>query len=284
MFLKARRFVSRGRVTHNRSARAKEKGVSLSLRTRRREKITHEHDAMQSSYSLYNNTNQRTTRGGEGEERERLLQHQQRNGDGASSFPAVSRNHHRESNSQQQRWRRKAVVAAAAAVAVVGCCGMIATTTSSSPFKAGVGEAGAGGHRRPQVGGDVSPFSLAKLGAEEEAFSSLSLPKAAPALLGRKENDDDAHFYDGLHVLREDERELLRAYAAKIPSKREIKRLELEEKRETTANVGGSAPSMTASAGLGTMPRRTWKKKTSKETKEEQSRATKEFFSGTRGG
>ena len=154
---------------------------------------------------------------------------------------------------------------------------MIAATSSSSslPFT-GVGEAGAGGHRRPRVGGDVSP-SLAKLGAEE-AFSSLSLPKAAPALLGREENDENAHIYDGLHVLREDERELLRTYAAKIPSKREIKRLELEEKRETTANVGGSEPSMTASAGLGTMPRRTWKKKSSKETKEEQSRATKEFL------
>ena len=150
---------------------------------------------------------------------------------------------------------------------------MIATTSSSSssssPF-AGVGEAGAGGHRRPRVDGDFSPSSLAKLGAD---FSSPFLP--ATRLLAREEND--AHFYDGLHV-REDERELLRKYAAKIPSKREIKRLELEEKRETTANIGGSEPSMTASAGLGTMPRRTWKKKSSEETKEEQSRATKEFL------
>ena len=117
----------------------------------------------------------------------------------------------------------------------------------------------------------------AKLGVISEGV-------AANAPVGGKN-----HFFNGL-IVREDERALLQKYTTKIPSRREIEKMETEEaaaaslggyddtrRREGQGSEDDTAFANAEAAGLGAMPRRSWKK-SSEKAKEEQSRETKEFL------
>ena len=97
------------------------------------------------------------------------------------------------------------------------------------------------------------------------------------------------HFFNGL-LVREDERALLQKYTTKIPSRREIEKMETEEaaaaslggyddtrRREGQRSENDTAFANAEAAGLGAMPRRSWKK-SSEKAKEEQSQETKEFL------
>jgi len=197
------------------------------------------------------------------DERERLIL---RNHDGGQGGAASS------SSSSSFYWSRKKTFITIALAVGAGVAIATGTTTTASP-RGSVGTtntAVAGGHRRPR---GILPS--AKLGVINEGV-------AANAPVGGKN-----HFFNGL-LVREDERALLQKYTTKIPSRREIEKMETEE---AAASLGGyddtrrreqrsedDTPFAAAeAAGLGAMPRRSWKK-SSEKAKEEQSQETKEFL------
>jgi len=203
------------------------------------------------------------------DERERLIlrnHHEGGHGGAASST----------SSSSSFYWsRKKTFIAIALAVGAGVAIATGNTTTTSSP-RGSVGAANTavagGGHRRPR---GILPS--AKLGVISEGV-------AANAPVGGKN-----HFFNGL-LVREDERALLQKYTTKIPSRREIEKMETEEaaaaslggyddtrRREGQGSEDDTAFANAEAAGLGAMPRRSWKK-SSEKAKEEQSRETKEFL------
>ena len=150
------------------------------------------------------------------------------------------------------------------------------TTTTTANSRGSVGAANTavagGGHRRPR---GILPS--AKLGVISEGV-------AANAPVG-----GENHFFNGL-LVREEERALLQKYTTKIPSRREIEKMETEEaaaaslggyddtrRREGQRSEDDTAFANAEAAGLGAMPRRSWKK-SSEKAKEEQSQETKEFL------
>ena len=200
------------------------------------------------------------------DERERLILRNHHEGGAASST----------SSSSSFYWsRKKTFIAIALAVGAGVAIATGNTTTTSSP-RGSVGAANTavagGGHRRPR---GILPS--AKLGVISEGV-------AANAPVGGKN-----HFFNGL-IVREDERALLQKYTTKIPSRREIEKMETEEaaaaslggyddtrRREGQGSEDDTAFANAEAAGLGAMPRRSWKK-SSEKAKEEQSRETKEFL------
>ena len=200
------------------------------------------------------------------DERERLILRNHHEGGAASST----------SSSSSFYWsKKKTFIAIALAVGAGVAIATGNTTTTSSP-RGSVGAANTavagGGHRRPR---GILPS--AKLGVISEGV-------AANAPVGGKN-----HFFNGL-LVREDERALLQKYTTKIPSRREIEKMETEEaaaaslggyddtrRREGQGSEDDTAFANAEAAGLGAMPRRSWKK-SSEKAKEEQSRETKEFL------
>jgi len=201
------------------------------------------------------------------DERERLILRNHHEGGAASST---------SSSSSSFYWsKKKTFIAIALAVGAGVAIATGNTATTSSP-RGSVGAANTavagGGHRRPR---GILPS--AKLGVISEGV-------AANAPVGGKN-----HFFNGL-LVREDERALLQKYTTKIPSRREIEKMETEEaaaaslggyddtrRREGQGSEDDTAFANAEAAGLGAMPRRSWKK-SSEKAKEEQSRETKEFL------
>ena len=201
------------------------------------------------------------------DERERLILRNHEGGHGGAA----------SSTSSSFHWSRKKTLIAIALAVGAGVAIATGNTTTTAKSRGSVGATntavnGGGGHRRPR---GILPS--AKLGVISEGVAAN-----APV---RGKN----HFFNGL-LVREEERALLQKYTTKIPSRREIEKMETEE--AAAASLGGyddirrreqqrsedDTPFANAeAAGLGAMPRRSWKK-SSEKAKEEQSQETKEFL------
>ena len=201
------------------------------------------------------------------EERERLILRKNHDGGGAASST---------SSSSSFYWSRKKTFITIALAVGAGVAIATGTTATTAKSRGSVGArntaVAGGGHRRPR---GILP--AAKLEVISEGV-------AANAPVGGKN-----HFFNGL-LVREDERALLQKYTTKIPSRREIEKMETEEaaaaslggyddtrRREGQRSENDTAFANAEAAGLGAMPRRSWKK-SSEKAKEEQSQETKEFL------
>ena len=201
------------------------------------------------------------------DERERLILRNHEGGHGGAASSTSSSSFH---------WSRKKTFITIALAVGAGVAIATGTTATTAKSRGSVGARNTavdgGGHRRPR---GILPS--AKLGVISEGV-------AANAPVGGKN-----HFFNGL-LVREEERALLQKYTTKIPSRREIEKMETEE--AAAASLGGyddtrrregqrsenDTPFANAeAAGLGAMPRRSWKK-SSEKAKEEQSQETKEFL------
>ena len=201
------------------------------------------------------------------DERERLILRNHEGGHGGAASSTSSSSFH---------WSRKKTFITIALAVGAGVAIATGNTTTTAKSRGSVGATNTavngGGHRRPR---GILPS--AKLGVISEGV-------AANAPVGGKN-----HFFNGL-LVREDERALLQKYTTKIPSRREIEKMETEEaaaaslggyddtrRREGQRSENDTAFANAEAAGLGAMPRRSWKK-SSEKAKEEQSQETKEFL------
>ena len=201
------------------------------------------------------------------DERERLILRNHEGGHGGAASSTSSSSFH---------WSRKKTFITIALAVGAGVAIATGNTTTTAKSRGSVGATNTavngGGHRRPR---GILPS--AKLGVISEGV-------AANAPVGGKN-----HFFNGL-LVREDERALLQKYTTKIPSRREIEKMETEEaaaaslggyddtrRREGQRSKDDTAFANAEAAGLGAMPRRSWKK-SSEKAKEEQSQETKEFL------
>ncbi|CAL6336266.1 unnamed protein product [Bathycoccus prasinos] len=180
------------------------------------------------------------------DERERLILRDRDGGQGGAASST--------SSSSSFYWSRKKTFITIALAVGAGVAIATGNTTTTANSRGSVGatntDVAGGGHRRPR---GILPS--AKLGVISEGVAA-NAPK----------------------------------YTTKIPSRREIEKMETEEaaaaslggyddtrRREGQGSEDDTAFANAEAAGLGAMPRRSWKK-SSEKAKEEQSRETKEFL------